>query len=69
MNKRYIVVLSVLAGISLPTMAQIDKELAPEEQTAAVSVIKADKTDRRSAKNIGNSILGEGNGQIGRAHV
>ena len=64
MNKRYIVVLSVLAGISLPTMAQIDKELAPEEQTAAVSVIKADKTDRRSAKNIGNSILGEGNGLI-----
>lgn len=56
--------LSVLAGISLPTMAQIDKELAPEEQTAAVSVIKADKTDRRSAKNIGNSILGEGNGLI-----
>jgi TonB-linked SusC/RagA family outer membrane protein len=45
-------------------MAQIDKELAPEEQTAAVSVIKADKTDRRSAKNIGNSILGEGNGLI-----
>ena len=64
MNKRYIVVLSVLAGLSLPTMAQIDKELAPEEQTAAVSVIKADKTDRRSAKNIGNSILGEGNGLI-----
>ena len=64
MNKRYIVVLSVLAGISLPTMAQIDKELAPEEQTAAVSVIKTDKTDRRSAKNIGNSILGEGNGLI-----
>lgn len=56
--------LSVLAGLSLPTMAQIDKELAPEEQTAAVSVIKADKTDRRSAKNIGNSILGEGNGLI-----
>ena len=64
MNKRYIVVLSVLAGLSLPTMAQIDKELAPKEQTAAVSVIKADKTDRRSAKNIGNSILGEGNGLI-----
>ncbi|SEA61210.1 TonB-linked outer membrane protein, SusC/RagA family [Xylanibacter ruminicola] len=64
MNKRYIVVLSVLAGLSLPTMAQIDKELAPEEQTAAVSVIKTDKTDRRSAKNIGNSILGEGNGLI-----
>ena len=41
-----------------------DKVLTREESTAAVSVITSDKTDRRSAKNIGNSILGEGNGLI-----
>ena len=35
-----------------------------EQSTAAVSVITSDKTDRRSAKNIGNSIIGEGNGII-----
>ena len=64
MNKKHIYVLSMLASLSLPGVAQTDKELAPEESTAAVSVIKADKTDRRSAKNIGNSILGEGNGLI-----
>lgn len=40
----------MLASLSLPGVAQTDKELAPEESTAAVSVIKADKTDRRSAK-------------------
>ena len=63
MNKKHIFVLSLLAGIALPVSAQ-DKELTIEESTAAVSVITADKTDRRSAKNIGNSILGEGNGLI-----
>ena len=41
-----------------------DKVLTREELTASVSVITSDKTDRRSAKNIGNSILGEGNGLI-----
>lgn len=40
------------------------KVLDSEESTAAVSVITSDKTDRRSAKNIGNSIIGEGNGLI-----
>jgi outer membrane receptor for ferrienterochelin and colicin len=82
MNKRHIFVLSLLAGLTLPVMAQeenqeqtdkflgqtidvgADKVLTREESTAAVSVITSDKTDRRSAKNIGNSIIGEGNGLI-----
>ena len=36
-----------------------DKILTLEESTAAVSVITSEDTDRRSAKNIGNSILGK----------
>lgn len=82
MNKKHIFVLSLLAGLALPVMAQTneeeqtdkflgqtidvgaDKVLTREESTASVSVITSDKTDRRSAKNIGNSILGEGNGLI-----
>lgn len=82
MNKKHIFVLSLLAGTTLPVMAQeendnnadqflsqtidvgADKVLTREESTASVSVITSDKTDRRSAKNIGNSILGEGNGLI-----
>jgi len=82
MNKKHIFVLSLMAGLSLPVMAQndgeeetdkflaqtidvgADKELTREESTAAVSVITSEATDRRSAKNIGNSILGEGNGLI-----
>lgn len=38
--------------------------LTREESTAAVSVITERDTDRRSAKNIGNSIIGQGNGLI-----
>ena len=82
MNRRHIFVLSLLAGLALPAMAQeenqekadkflsqtidvgADKVLTREESTASVSVITSDKTDRRSAKNIGNSIIGEGNGLI-----
>lgn len=41
-----------------------DQILTIEESTAAVSVITGRDTDRRSAKNIGNSILGQGNGLI-----
>lgn len=41
-----------------------DKELTREESTAAVSVITSQDIDHRSAKNIGNSILGQGNGLI-----
>ncbi len=41
-----------------------DKVLTRDESTASVSVITSKDTDRRSAKNIGNSILGQGNGLI-----
>jgi len=41
-----------------------DKELTREESTAAVSVITSQDFDHRSAKNIGNSILGQGNGLV-----
>ena len=41
-----------------------DRTLSLDESTAAVSVITSRDTDRRSAKNIGNSILGQGLGLI-----
>ena len=82
LNKNYIMVLSFLAGLCLPTTAQesdnkqadkfvgqtidVGAELLQtrEESTGSVSVITSETTDRRSAKNIGNSILGQGNGLI-----
>ncbi len=41
-----------------------DKVLKRGESTASVSVITSKFTDRRSARNIGNSILGQGGGLI-----
>ena len=35
-----------------------------EQSTSAVSVITSESTNKRSAKNIGNSILGQGSGLI-----
>lgn len=82
MNKKYIIVLSLLAGLCLPTTAQesnkeqtdkfvgqtidvgAERLLTREESTGSVSIISSETTDRRSAKNIGNSILGQGNGLI-----
>ena len=82
MNKKYINVLSLFAGLCLPTTAQESNEeqtdkfvgqtidvgaerlLTREEATGSVSVISSETTDRRSAKNIGNSIIGQGNGLI-----
>lgn len=82
MNKKYIIVLSFLAGLCLPTTAQesnkeqtdkfvgqtidvgAERLLTREESTGSVSIISSETTDRRSAKNIGNSILGQGNGLI-----
>ena len=82
MNKKYIIVLSLFAGLRLPTTAQESNEeqtdkfvgqtidvgaerlLTREEATGSVSVISSETTDRRSAKNIGNSIIGQGNGLI-----
>ena len=78
MKIKNIFVLSLLAGISLPAAAQQDstgiafvdqtidvgaqKTFSREQSTASVSVITKDNVDKRSAKNIGNSILGQGNG-------
>lgn len=82
MNKKYIIVLSLFAGLCLPMTAQESNEeqtdkfvgqtidvgaerlLTREETTGSVSVISSETTDRRSAKNIGNSIIGQGNGLI-----
>ncbi len=82
MNKKYIIVLSLFAGLCLPATAQESNEeqtdkfvgqtidvgaerlLTREEATGSVSVISSETTDRRSAKNIGNSIIGQGNGLI-----
>ena len=80
MKKRNIFVLSLLAGLSLPAAAQTDstgidfvdqvievganKDFTRAQSTAAVSVITNKSVDKRSAKNIGNSILGQGNGLI-----
>jgi TonB-linked SusC/RagA family outer membrane protein len=41
-----------------------NKDLTRAQSTAAVSVISNDQVDKRSAKNIGNSILGQGNGLV-----
>ena len=75
-----IFVLSLLAGICLPAAAQKDstgvafadqlievganKDFTRAQSTAAVSVITSRDVNKRSAKNIGNSILGQGNGLI-----
>ena len=80
MKKRNIFVLSLLAGISLPAAAQQDstgidfvdqvievganKDFSRAQSTAAVSVITSRDVNKRSAKNIGNSILGQGNGLV-----
>lgn len=72
--------LSLLAGLSLPAAAQQDstgisfvdqvievganKDFTRAQSTAAVSVITNRDADKRSAKNISNSILGQGNGLV-----
>ncbi len=77
---KHIFVLPLLAGISLPAAAQQDstgidfvdqvievganKDFSRAQSTAAVSVITNRDVNKRSAKNIGNSILGQGNGLV-----
>ena len=72
--------LTLLAGLSLPAAAQQDstgisfvdqvievganKDFTRAQSTAAVSVITNRDVNKRSAKNIGNSILGQGNGLV-----
>ena len=41
-----------------------DRTFSREETTAAVSVITSETTDRRSSRNIGNSIIGQGTGLV-----
>ena len=80
MNKKNILMLTLLAGLSLPAAAQQDstgisfvdqvievganKDFTRAQSTAAVSVITSRDVNKRSAKNVGNSILGQGNGLV-----
>jgi TonB-linked SusC/RagA family outer membrane protein len=78
MNKNKILVLALLASLGLPASAQkdtvafkdqlidvgADVNFSREQSTAAVSVITNKTTDKRSAKNIGNSIIGQGLGLV-----
>lgn len=80
MKKKTIFMLSLLAGMTLPAAAQQDsldisfadqvievganKDFTRAQSTAAVSVITNRDVNKRSAKNIGNSILGQGNGLV-----
>ena len=80
MKKRNIYMLSLLAGLCLPAAAQQDsignafvdqtvdiganKVFTRAQSTASVSVISNENVNLRSTKNIGNSILGQGNGLV-----
>ena len=81
MNKRNIIVLSLLAGICLPAMAQYEiidsvdfksrtidvganRTFTREQSSASVSVITNKDVNHRGANNIGNNIIGQGNGLI-----
>ena len=83
MKRNKILVLSLLACITIPAVAQqndkvqpdgkyadqtidvgADKVFTRDESTASVSVITVKSTDNRSARNIGNSIIGQGSGLI-----
>lgn len=77
MKKKNILVFGLMVGTTLPLSAQTDStkqykdqiidvgadvNFTREQSTAAVSVITSATTDRRSARNIGNSIIGQGLG-------
>ena len=80
MKTRNILMLSLLASLSLPASAQQDstgiafadqaievganKDFSRAQSTAAVSVITSRDVNKRSAKDVGNSILGQGNGLV-----
>jgi TonB-linked outer membrane protein, SusC/RagA family len=78
MNKNNILVLAMLASLGLPAAAQkdttafkdqlvdvgADVNFSREQSTAAVSIITNNTTDKRSARNIGNSIIGQGLGLV-----
>lgn len=81
MKKRNIVVLTLLAGISLPAMAQYEiidsvdfksqtvdvganRTFTREQSSASVSVITNKDVNHRGASNIGNNLIGQGNGLV-----
>ena len=78
MKAKHIFALGLVLGATLPAAAQTDTvsftaqpidvgadvTFTREQSTASVAVITNATTDRRSAKNIGNSILGQGNGLV-----
>lgn len=81
MKHQNILILTLLAGISLPAMAQYDivdsvafksqtidvganRTFTREQSTASVSVITNKDVNRRGARNIGNNIIGQGNGLV-----
>ncbi len=80
MKKKQIFMLSLLASICLPAAAQQDstginfvdqiievganKDFTRAQSTAAVSIITNRDVNKRSAKDIGNSIIGQGNGLV-----
>ncbi len=81
MKTKNIYMLSLLAGMSLPAMAQQDimdsvtykdqtvdiganRTFTREQSTSAVSVISNKDVNKRGARNIGNNILGQGNGLV-----
>jgi len=81
MYNKNIIIMSLLAGLVLPAMAQtedktgndfvdqpielgLDKTFSREQSTQSVSVITNKSVDKRSAKNVGSSIIGQGNGLV-----
>ena len=77
MNKKHIFMIMLAAGMTMPAAAQQDsafakqvmevganKSFTRDQSTAAVSVITNKHVNNRSAQNIGNAIIGEGNGLI-----
>ncbi len=80
MKRNNIYTLSILAAFCLPVAAQQDstgidfvdqtievganKNFTRAQSTAAVSVIENKDVNKRAAKNIGNSIIGQGNGLV-----
>ncbi|MCM1449062.1 MAG: SusC/RagA family TonB-linked outer membrane protein [Clostridiales bacterium] len=82
MKSRYIFLMTLAAGLSLPVNGQekmdsvtdawlnqhyslgASLDVTRENSTASVSVIKNDAFSKRSGKNVGNSLIGQGKGLI-----
>ncbi len=82
MKSRYIFLMTLAAGISLPAISQevedsvvnrwldqeynigVNAKITRQNSTASVSVIRNDEVNKRSSKNIGNSLVGQGKGLI-----